>query len=76
MKNSDQTGIVSQVCKSGEIWLWSQGALIKTGRYVSEARKTYLNAIRKEHRLSSQRNLVSRMKRLGGDIPEGLNYIK
>ena len=64
--------MITQIHRTGEIWIFHNGAIIKTDKYVSEQRKSNLNTLRNRNRLSERMKLRKRMERYGGEVSKAM----
>ena len=64
--------ITTQIHRSGEIHIFHSGTINKTDKYVSEQRKSNLNALRNQNRLSERMKVRKRMELYGGEVSEAM----
>jgi len=64
--------MITQIHRTGEIWIFHNGAIIKTDKYVSELRKSNLNALRDQNRLSERMKVRKSMEMYGGEVSKAM----
>ncbi len=64
--------ITTQIHRTGEIWIFTKKGINKTDKYVSEQRKSNLNALRNQNRLSERLKLRKRMELYSGEVTEAM----